>query len=256
MLVETILSLCDPVTKVANAYKAVTGLFRGDPNTRLFEELVHQNKALRFGIERLSDNILYASNMQVVTDTTRRGAQRRIDRREVREYLEPVQRALKQPILSSTLILTPEKMRRALIKNPWEVLNDVRPLGLFSARLPPEGIPVQFEHQGMRYMGWQLRGTLPLLFDCELHDLLPGPPVPVSPATTDSGPIGRRYILRSRPERLSAGHAHSMLKDKNFYDEIGNPTGRADNELTDNGDGTITDYATGLMWQQNGSGWI
>ena len=32
-------------------------------------------------------------------------------------------------------------------------------------------IPIVFEHDGSQYVGWQMRGTLPMLFDCEYHEL-------------------------------------------------------------------------------------
>ena len=69
------------------------------------------------------------------------------------------------------MILTPEKMRNALAQNPFEVLIDTRPAKYFSARIPPEGVPVLFEHDGMQFLGWQTRGMLPLLFNCEYQEM-------------------------------------------------------------------------------------
>jgi hypothetical protein len=44
-----------------------------------------------------------------------------------------------------------------------------------------------------------------------------------------------------------------MFKENNFFATNWNSNGRFDNDLLDNGDGTLTDRATGLMWQQGGS---
>jgi hypothetical protein len=44
-----------------------------------------------------------------------------------------------------------------------------------------------------------------------------------------------------------------MLKEYNFYDRVRNPRGTFKNVLIENKDGTITDQATGLMWQAGGS---
>ena len=44
-----------------------------------------------------------------------------------------------------------------------------------------------------------------------------------------------------------------MLKEYNFYDRVRNPRGAFKNVLIQNKDGTVTDQATGLMWQQGGS---
>ncbi len=44
-----------------------------------------------------------------------------------------------------------------------------------------------------------------------------------------------------------------MLANYGFFDISGNPLGSFDNHFVDNNDGTITDRATGLMWQKSGS---
>jgi len=59
--------------------------------------------------------------------------------------------------------------------------------------------------------------------------------------------------LRSQSMRLSDSDVKSMLIKHNFFDRTKNKTGDFVNDLTDNGDGTITDRATGLMWQKGGS---
>ncbi len=53
--------------------------------------------------------------------------------------------------------------------------------------------------------------------------------------------------LRSRDD------IKAMLKQYNFYDIDLNPSGNFENDFKDNGDGTITDRATGLMWERSGS---
>jgi hypothetical protein len=62
--------------------------------------------------------------------------------------------------------------------------------------------------------------------------------------------------LRSEPEDLSDGDIEKMLKKYSFYSkrldwnkDFCNESGDFKNDLHDNGDGTITDRATGLMWQ-------
>ena len=44
-----------------------------------------------------------------------------------------------------------------------------------------------------------------------------------------------------------------MLVEYDFFDRSRNPHGSFENALIDNNDGTVTDKATGLMWQQSGS---
>ena len=59
--------------------------------------------------------------------------------------------------------------------------------------------------------------------------------------------------LRKRPETLSKGDVKAMLKKHNFFDKDWNATGDFKNDFKDNGNGTVTDRKTGLMWQQSGS---
>jgi parallel beta-helix repeat protein len=140
-------------------------------------------------IERIAERILYAPELQVVVDTNQTTQQVYRDHKQIHDALEPVQRALNQDILSSAMILTPEKMQQALITNPFEVLCDPRPINFFDrSRMPPEGVPVLFEIDGMKYLGWQLKGTLPFLFNCRYDDLWI-PPAPSIISNPISQPI-------------------------------------------------------------------
>ena len=169
---EAAISLFSDLNTVGSFAKNVGGLFKKDKNSQHFEQVVSHLGGIKAGLERLSDSILYAPNLHVVQDVQQTQQRRVDDLRTVRERLDPVQRALGSEILSSAIILTPEIMQQALAKNPWEVLHEIRPVDFFEAhKLPPEGVPVLFEHQGVRYMGWQMRGTLPILFNCRYEEL-------------------------------------------------------------------------------------
>jgi hypothetical protein len=58
--------------------------------------------------------------------------------------------------------------------------------------------------------------------------------------------------LRKKPKELTELDVKKMLKKYNFHDEQRNP-GYFPNDFIANADGTITDKATGLMWQESGS---
>ncbi|MBW2303852.1 MAG: DUF1566 domain-containing protein [Deltaproteobacteria bacterium] len=75
------------------------------------------------------------------------------------------------------------------------------------------------------------------------------PPKPLKP-----------IVLRDRPKSLSPMNVREMLEKLHFYStcwnyngDFCNPEGDFDNAFVDNGDGTVTDKATGLMWQKSGS---
>ena len=66
--------------------------------------------------------------------------------------------------------------------------------------------------------------------------------------------------LRSKSEDIAEGDVQVMLLKHNFYSscwhyngDFCNPDGNFDNIFIDNGDGTVTDLSTNLMWQKGGS---
>ncbi|MFH0845324.1 MAG: DUF1566 domain-containing protein [Pseudomonadota bacterium] len=66
--------------------------------------------------------------------------------------------------------------------------------------------------------------------------------------------------LRTLGKDLNEKDVLAMLRQYNFYSTCGvyngdycNPDGEFHNQFRDNGDGTVTDLATGLMWQKSGS---
>ena len=63
-----------------------------------------------------------------------------------------------------------------------------------------------------------------------------------------------KLSLRKEPKKMLGEDAvRTMLKKLDFLDSEWNPNGSFVNDFVDNGDGTVTDRATGLMWQRVGS---
>jgi hypothetical protein len=75
--------------------------------------------------------------------------------------------------------------------------------------------------------------------------------------TQTESPTTKPYAkisLRKEPKKnLFKNDVWVMLRTHHFYERKLNPNGRFDNDFVDNGDGTVTDRATGLMWQKDGS---
>ena len=67
------------------------------------------------------------------------------------------------------------------------------------------------------------------------------------------GPAVTAVQLRAAPGVVSEDDLKRCLVNHNFFDQIYNNQGQFVNDFVDNGDGTVTDRATGLMWQQAGS---
>lgn len=66
-----------------------------------------------------------------------------------------------------------------------------------------------------------------------------------------------RVSLRKRPAYISNQmHIVDMLLEYDFFDSSRNPYGAFVNRFVDNSDGTVTDQATGLMWEKSGSSFL
>jgi hypothetical protein len=165
-MLGTILSVVGGINTAFDLYKNVNTLVKGDGTARVLDELGR----LRQDVVKLNDHIFYAPGVRGLTDTAA-ATHLMSDPRTARELLDPVQRAVGGDIVASGLIGTPHKMEQALISNPWAVLTDIRPEHLATQPSNPDMVPVMFAHGGVRYIGWQMRGTLPILFNCELRDL-------------------------------------------------------------------------------------
>jgi tetratricopeptide (TPR) repeat protein len=63
----------------------------------------------------------------------------------------------------------------------------------------------------------------------------------------------QRLKLRSTPRLTDDSDLKMMIRDCNFFVKYKNDQGEFPNDFVDNGDGTITDRTTGLMWQKGGS---
>jgi formylglycine-generating enzyme required for sulfatase activity len=182
MLVDAILglgSVSSSLNSVVDLYKNVSGIFKGDQKIQYLDKMTTHLGGIEMQLERLSDKIIVAPQMQIVQDVTKTHQQKIEDLKEVKTCLEPIQQAIDEEILSSAMILTPEKMQNALAKNPWEVLIDVRPIDSVTPPNNPDLVPVAFYHNGMAFIGWQMRGTLPILFDCQFDTLPTSPSKPV-----------------------------------------------------------------------------
>ena len=55
------------------------------------------------------------------------------------------------------------------------------------------------------------------------------------------------------PQKLNEKDVETLVKKYNFFDKKFNGNGDYPNDFVDNGDETVTDQATGLMWEQKGS---
>lgn len=111
----------------------------------------------------LNDNILLL-NRYIVKDITRE-KQVSIDNLEaISRSLKPIQDFFMQPVVGSKLIITPDRMQRAMM-NPREVLVEVRDLSDLQPPNEPDMVPIVFYDSGL-CVGFQKRLLIPKIFDC------------------------------------------------------------------------------------------
>ena len=72
-------------------------------------------------------------------------------------------------------------------------------------------------------------------------------------AVPQEAPITRVGLRREPEEVTKRSDISTMLVEYNFFELFRNTQGSFINDLVDNKDGTVTDRATGLMWQKSGS---
>lgn len=73
------------------------------------------------------------------------------------------------------------------------------------------------------------------------------------PSRTEAPDDIHKTILRAHPKQFIEKDISDLVRRHNFFDAKINPQGRFDSYLVDNGDDkTVTDMATGLIWQRHG----
>ncbi len=72
-------------------------------------------------------------------------------------------------------------------------------------------------------------------------------------AIPKDAPITRVGLRREPPEVANRSDISTMLVEYNFFELSRNTHGSFVNDFVENNDGTVTDRATGLMWQKSGS---
>lgn len=165
-MLESLISIMNGSYTDHTFYNRTCGIINGNQ-----EKMIQYLEGMAVNVERLSDQILYAPNALSVQDISKSHQRYIDDLKDVRQSLEPVQRAMGEQILSSAMISTPDKMQKALTKNPWKVLMNIHPVNCATCPSNADMTPVLFNHNDMQYIGWQMRGALPILFDCQYDEL-------------------------------------------------------------------------------------
>lgn len=138
-----------------------------------FEELLSISIQHGLQFEKLSDSIYYLVDNLSVLDIKKREQKIVRNYRTAREILHPIQKLNGLPLISSSIIETPEKMKNCFLKNPYEVLINITPIKYTQESSNSNLIPIIFEDNNQYYVGWQMKGKLPFLLNCRYENLIP-----------------------------------------------------------------------------------
>ena len=169
-------SISKAILSVTGQFSEFVGSLRTGPErNRLLDELAKANIKL----EKISEDIFYSPAVREIENARDDINTVMGDIRELKNQLEPVARTLNQCIVTSDMLATPDKMGELMKANPWSVLDNIRPVTLVTPHSNPEMLPVMFEYEGTRYIGWQMKGAVQNLFDikCDIDYVSSSPSV-------------------------------------------------------------------------------
>ena len=141
---------------------------------RQIESLRRQVESLNGRVQVLSDRIFYAPNLELVEHLGRRAVGLGMDQHQIRELLKPIQFALHDTVLASRLVPTPAALKIEMQRDPWYVLDDIRPLNYVKAEIHPGRVPVVFFDSQMPLLGWIDSATLTRDFNINYCPTIPG----------------------------------------------------------------------------------
>ena len=158
------IGLLEGVVKTHELYKGMTNIIFGDKKEEYLQQIATDMKDMKVHIEKLSDKILYAVNLDGVRACKEKEQKYAQDFDKIHDLLAPMQRALNKPILSSALIEAP----MPALKHPRLRLKDISPLKyLVIPYVDFPWVPMLFEENGEYYVGWQTPEYLSQELGCE-----------------------------------------------------------------------------------------
>lgn len=157
-MIDTILSL------FGIGYNYVSGVHQGKKLNALLDKL----QKINLKVEKLSDHIFYSPSISEISHPKQQVIS---DLRDVRLNLQQLQNVTGGEIFSSTMVTTTEKIRKEFGKDPFDVLDFVRPYNRAKKHPNPSMTPIIFSDGSIKYIGWIMKGLLPSVFGIEFDKI-------------------------------------------------------------------------------------
>lgn len=124
---------------------------------------------LNHNIERLSNNILFESSNDFLSEVGRTRQHRVEQLSLIRESIDPLQRILKDEIIVSSAIHTPNKLKNIVDTKPESIFVDITPIGN-DLHKSSSAIPFVFGNNGNYKVGWQTKEVVAMLGDLNISN--------------------------------------------------------------------------------------
>lgn len=148
------LELLQPVLTLVELAANGTSLVSGISNGRQLNSILRQVQTLNGRVQTLSDRILYAPSFELLENIEQRVVRVELGQRQIRELLEPIQNAVGDVLLASRLIQAPNDFAKEMVRDPWHLLIDIRPLGRITSGIHRDKVPVMFFENQIPFVGW------------------------------------------------------------------------------------------------------
>jgi len=139
--------------------------------SRKISELLDEQRKMQNKIEELKRGQIMLLNKPGVIDTTKSSQSILTNRGQIQNAIAPFQNYVNTPLVSSSVIITPEKMQNVITQNASSVLLDVQDVNFSASYSRKDSVAFFFQENGKFKVGWQLKGVLPFLFNCKYEDL-------------------------------------------------------------------------------------
>lgn len=199
-MIEGLLSLLGAASDGLGLFSGITSLIRGNQTREHLNRIESSVHGISLHVERLTDRILYVTNMPAVRDAGKSRQEHVADLTQARHLLHPLQQSLGDDLLASSIVATPPKLAHAIGNDPFDLLMDTRPI--HRANYHPNMVPLMFQDGGQPYLGWQSRNGLKNMFDVQCDDIwLPSGTASPSHTQSQLSYERREPIQESNPAR-------------------------------------------------------
>ncbi|MEJ0011098.1 MAG: hypothetical protein WDM94_00455 [Bauldia sp.] len=175
----------------ASIYSAVSAIATGKFQNQVLSLLAPKHKVVR-----LNEHILWAPESAPFVAP---GA-KQLDPRVMLRSLERAQQILKQDIITSGVLASPDELLRQFNLNPKDCLVGIEPLQTLRSGRSPDWAPVLFSKDGVPYIGWQKVGMLRTILGFEFSgdaEAWIRPQLTVAPAAPPASTPSRLPKLKS-----------------------------------------------------------